>query len=166
MGTRRFLCDEMLHRLGRWLRGAGHDTVIAGGGTRDDDLLRLAEAEERLLLTRDRALARRRGAAGRVVLLDGDSPAEQARSLSRRLPVDWLSHAFTRCLVCNTPVRGATAEEVASAPPGVLARALPVTCCPACRRLYWAGSHETRLRRLFEDLQDCVSAARRPGSGA
>jgi hypothetical protein len=28
----RFLCDEMLHGLGRWLRAAGYETVIAKGG--------------------------------------------------------------------------------------------------------------------------------------
>ena len=28
----RFLCDEMLKGVGRWLRAAGYDTVIAAGG--------------------------------------------------------------------------------------------------------------------------------------
>ena len=27
----RLLCDEMLRGLGRWLRAAGHDVVIASG---------------------------------------------------------------------------------------------------------------------------------------
>jgi uncharacterized protein len=31
-GELRFLCDEMLRGLGRWLRAAGYDTVIADGG--------------------------------------------------------------------------------------------------------------------------------------
>jgi uncharacterized protein len=154
MGIRRFLCDEMLHRLGHWLRGAGHDTAMAGRGSGDAELLRRAEAEDRLLLTRDRGLSQRRGAAGRVILLEGDRVEDQARSLSERLRLDWLSRAFTRCLVCNTPVRAASPEEAAAAPPNVLARALPVTRCPGCRRLYWPGSHEARLRKVFERLQE------------
>ena len=31
----RFLCDEMLAGLGRWLRIAGYDTAIARRGRRD-----------------------------------------------------------------------------------------------------------------------------------
>ena len=31
----RLLCDEMLARLGRWLRAAGYDTEIATGGASD-----------------------------------------------------------------------------------------------------------------------------------
>jgi uncharacterized protein with PIN domain len=34
----RFLCDEMLAGLGRWLRIAGYDAAIAGPGRRDRDL--------------------------------------------------------------------------------------------------------------------------------
>lgn len=50
----RFLCDEMLAGLGRWLRIAGYDTAIASGGRRDRDLVKQAHAEQRILLTRDR----------------------------------------------------------------------------------------------------------------
>ena len=44
----RFLCDEMLAGLGRWLRIAGYDTAIASGGRRDRDLVKQAHAEQRI----------------------------------------------------------------------------------------------------------------------
>ena len=61
----RFLCDEMLAGLGRWLRIAGYDTAIASGGRRDRDLVKQAHAEQRILLTRDRRVVEIRPATGR-----------------------------------------------------------------------------------------------------
>jgi hypothetical protein len=43
---RRFLCDEMLVGLGRWLRIAGYDTVIAERGRNDRELGRIGLADE------------------------------------------------------------------------------------------------------------------------
>ena len=52
----RFLCDEMLTGLARWLRIAGYDTAIVVRGRRDRDLVEQANSENRILLTRDRRL--------------------------------------------------------------------------------------------------------------
>jgi Mut7-C RNAse domain len=62
----RFLCDEMLAGLGRWLRIAGYDTAIADCGRRDRDLVEQAHAEQRILLTRDRRLVEIRRANDRT----------------------------------------------------------------------------------------------------
>src|SRR5689334_350075 len=35
----RLMCDEMLLRLGRWLRAAGYDTAFAAGGADDAALI-------------------------------------------------------------------------------------------------------------------------------
>jgi uncharacterized protein with PIN domain len=42
MKMRGFLCDEMLRGLGRWLRAAGYDTVIAAGTVRTVAILATA----------------------------------------------------------------------------------------------------------------------------
>jgi uncharacterized protein len=53
----RFLCDEMLRGLGRWLRAAGFDTVIAEQRLPDRVLARRSAEEDRVVLTKDRHLA-------------------------------------------------------------------------------------------------------------
>ena len=68
-----FLCDEMFQRLGRWLRAAGYDVVMAKEGDTDYELLRQAISEGRLLITRDRELARMRRAKDTVVLMQADT---------------------------------------------------------------------------------------------
>jgi hypothetical protein len=155
----RFLCDEMLARLARWLRAAGYDAALPAPGAADCDLLAEALASRRWLLTRDRGLTRHRRAADAVVLLDGDGTEGQARSLSAQLPIDWTAAPLTRCLVCNVELRTAGPDELASLPDGVKARDVPITACPACRRVYWPGGHETRIRRTLARL---ASAGARP----
>lgn len=142
------LCDEMLHGMGRWLRAAGYDTAQLPSGSPDADVLALGEAEGRLLLTCDRALAARAGAAraaGRAgsLLLRGNAPDDWAVELHRRLGVDWLAAPFTRCLVDNRPLRTAAPGERAGLPAS--RHAAEATACPACGRLYWAGGHVRRM---------------------
>ena len=146
----KLLCDEMLTRLGRWLRAAGHDTAIAAPGSEDGVLLRQAVAEDRLLLTRDGHLAAHPGRGRRVQRLAADGVQAQARELRDRLGVDWLLAPFTRCVVDNAVLRAATPADRTAAPAGALAQGGPFTTCPQCRRLYWPGSHHRRMRARLE----------------
>jgi uncharacterized protein with PIN domain len=152
----RFLCDEMLGRLGHWLRAAGYDTLIAGRGAADLDLLAAACSEDRILITCDRALAQRRLARGRVVLLPVTGVEDGARRLSARLPIDWLARPFTRCLLDNAPLGPATPDHAAAIPPAARALGGDFNACPLCGRVYWPGSHVRRMRRRLEDLQRAV----------
>ena len=149
----KFLCDAMLGRLARWLRAAGHDARFADCADDDRHLLESAIEEGRILLTRDRGLAERKSARGRVLLLQSETVSMQARELKRRLGVDWLYDPFTRCIVDNTPLRVATPEEAAALPGKVRGYGEPFASCPMCRRVYWAGDHHQRMRRRLESWQ-------------
>lgn len=146
----RFLCDEMLARLARLLRAAGYDTALSQGGEPDSALRRRAETEDRLLLTRDRTLAAQAGARG--VLIAGRGVRGEAESLARQRSVDWRHAPFSRCVIDNAPVRDATAEEVARMPQSARDKGGPFRACPACGRLYWAGSHVKRIEAVLEAL--------------
>ena len=140
----KLLCDEMLARLGRYLRAAGYDTAIGAAGEHDRALLARAIAEDRMLLTCDRAMLARRDAAGRVMVLPhGLDPG--ARALGERLDIDWLAAPFTRCLVDNARLRPATRAEHARLPERARAVGGPVRACPDCGRLFWPGSHVKRM---------------------
>lgn len=92
----KFLCDEMLKRLGRWLRAAGYDTVIEGDGVSDRDLIQRAVREGRLLITRDRKLMEFREAPGVVILLRSNAVQDCIQELTGRLGIDWTFQPFTR----------------------------------------------------------------------
>lgn len=146
----RFLCDEMLLRLARLLRAAGYDTYLAQGGQRDAELLRIGRVENRVLVTRDKALAAQ--AHPRAVLVAGRGAYAEAESLSAVLPIDWRLAPFSRCIVDNTPLRDAEPGELARTPAGVQGRPGPFRACPACARIYWPGSHVRRLDERLERL--------------
>jgi uncharacterized protein with PIN domain len=147
-GAVKFLCDGMLTRLGRFLRAAGYDTDIAGPGEHDGALLARAVREDRLLLTCDRELAQRRAAVRRVIVLPSNGLDRTARALGDAVPIDWLRAPFTRCLVDNSPLRPAAAEEHDLLPKR--AREIgddDIFVCPQCSRIYWPGSHVRRIRQ-------------------
>lgn len=130
----RLLCDEMLAGLGRWLRAAGYDTEIAASGARDEALIARSRDENRLLMTRDAALARRAGS--QALWLRTDTIDEQARIMAVEAGVDWLAAPFTRCLVDNMALVEAAPEQVAAMPPSARTLSGPFRACPACGRIY------------------------------
>ncbi len=93
----RWLADEMLGRLARYLRFVGCDTAYVRG-LPDDQLLRTAELENRVILTRDRALARR---SPRIFRIDSTEISEQFRAVRGRWPEVPVEPRFERCTECN-----------------------------------------------------------------
>ena len=96
----------MLRGLGRWLRAAGYDTVLAAGGIPDRILAAHCAREGRVLLTKDRHLAAAVKDVLPMLLVPGEGIDDGARALRIALGVDWQHAPFTRCLVDNTPLDG------------------------------------------------------------
>lgn len=119
-------------RLCRWLRAAGYDAAQPEAGADDREIMRQAVREGRLLITSDRGFLERRGAEEHVFYLEHASLDEQARALREALGIDWLRAPFSRCMVCNEPLVEAEEDDK--------------RLCLACDRLYWEGSHVTRMR--------------------
>lgn len=147
--TCRFLCDEMLAGLGRWLRAAGFDTAQAPRGTADGLLLVLAAGEGRLFLTRDRAVMQHRAARSGVMVLEGEGMDAWAAELRHRAGLDWTHRPFSRCLLCNQALEPA-APETALALPEAVRAAGPVLWCAGCGKAYWRGGHVRRMRSRLE----------------
>ena len=129
----RFLCDEMLAGLGRWLRAAGYDTGKAERGEHDRVLVALAEREGRVFLTRDRSIERI-STTGAVWMLPRGGLEAEARELTAR-GVDWRHAPFTRCLADNTPLVPAGPDEIARMPRGSRELPGPHRSCPDCGRV-------------------------------
>ena len=52
----RFLCDQMLGTLAKWLRLIGFNTFYANKEMDDSELLQIAKKEKRIIVTRDKEL--------------------------------------------------------------------------------------------------------------
>jgi len=146
----RFVADVMLGRLTRWLRALGYDTLY--DITWDDDrLAQIARAEKRILLTRDVQLTRRRGIA--YILIQDDKVLNQLRQVILTLNLND-ARAFTRCIECNTELEEVSSEDAALlVPPYVLSTQTRFRRCPNCGRVYWRGTHWTRMREVLAELE-------------
>jgi hypothetical protein len=143
----RLLADCMLGRLAKWLRLLGYDTAYENDAA-DHALARRARAEGRVLLTRDHALAKRRGL--RTLLIESQVLEEQVQEVQEALgPPPDLS--LSRCSVCNVALEEVSPAEVADrVPPYVLKNQSEFRYCPGCGRVYWPGSHVQAMGEQLE----------------
>jgi uncharacterized protein with PIN domain len=148
----RWLTDEMLGRLTRYLRFLGHDTLQAKGLS-DAEIRARAWTEGRVVVTRDRELARRSDPA---ILIRSVDIVGQLREVRTAYPSMPFTVTFDRCPECNARLVPWTPPAVGAPWPPVIpsdARetGLVVWECPACQRPYWEGSHASRIRSLLAE---------------
>jgi uncharacterized protein len=148
----RFVADVHLGGLAHLLRMTGFDTLYENN-FRDDEIERLAAAQGRIVLTRDRELLKRRGVT-RGCYVRALRSELQLREVFDRLDLAGSAQPFTRCLSCNTPLRAIDPAQVASRlPPGVRERYERFAVCDGCLRVFWEGMHWRRMRELVDALQ-------------
>lgn len=151
-GPLRFVADCMLGKLAKWLRILGYDTRYDPDAP-DEEIVRLAAREGRVILTRDSRLVLRR-LARRHLLIRSDDPAEQLRQVIRELgiPVEG-GRLLSRCLPCNVPTLAVGTDEVAGkVPPYVHRTQSAFTRCPSCGRIYWGATHSEDIRKRLEAM--------------
>jgi uncharacterized protein with PIN domain len=145
----RFVLDSHLGRLAAYLRMLGFDCLYQNDYT-DEDLAEVAQREDRILLSRDRRLLMRKVVTYGYCLRSLDPP-EQLSEVVRRFELAKQIVPFHRCLRCNHPLEPVSKEAVWD-------RLEPLTklyfeefqICPACRQIYWKGSHYEKMKRLIE----------------
>ncbi len=144
MDALRFIVDQNAGKLVKWLRMLGYDTVFFTG---DDDsgIVSAALSEDRVILTRDTGIMKRRSiTSGRVkaVLLTSEMPRLQMSQVIRALGAGGCFSPFSRCMECNVILEERKKEEVKErVPPYVYQTQDKYMECPSCRRVYWKGTH-------------------------
>ena len=147
----RFVLDVHLKTLARRLRMLGFDALWPGD-VPDERLASISIEDQRILLTRDRGLLKRRKIA-RGYCPRSAQPAAQVREVLRRFDLGRLARPFSRCIACNGLLVPAAPEEIeGQVPRDIVQRHDRFARCPACGRVYWPGSHFRRMRTLVDDL--------------
>ncbi len=152
-----FIADAMLGRLARWLRLLGFDCAWERD-IPDEALVRRAVLEGRVVLSRDRALAEEWRVSD-LHLVGSEKVREQLVEVLERFGLAPHVALLSRCSECNVRLVPAAPEDVLRVPPRVLERHAVFSTCPACRRVYWEGTHSERIRRFVAEL-----LARRTGA--
>ena len=147
----KFVADAMLGSLARKLRIFGFDTLYFRDGP-DSELLRIAAAENRVILTGDRAVIERSDRQHLSALrVSGRSERQRLESLvvQARARSMSLVPGEPRCALCNGVLERLAKSEVSDGvPDSVTRRHRLYFRCVVCGKSYWRGGHWRRLRRL------------------
>jgi len=139
-----FLCDQNLGRLARWLRMLGFDAAFMRKW--DRAVIEKATSEGRIFLTRKRSMAREKG----CTVVESDHLQEQLSFLNRAFSLHEKIQPFSRCSICNLPLKCVKADDVKNqVPEYVYATHREFARCPGCLRIYWKGTHPDRSLDLF-----------------
>ena len=138
----RFVLDVHLGTLARRMRLLGLD-VAYRNDAEDAELVAQGAAEQRIVLTQDRGLLRRRAlVAGAFVR--GSRPDEQLADVLDRF--DPPLAPWSRCPACNGRLEAIAKHEVLHLlEPGTRRSYSTFSRCVACGRPYWRGAHSGRL---------------------
>ncbi|MBN1366947.1 MAG: Mut7-C RNAse domain-containing protein [Dehalococcoidales bacterium] len=152
----KFIADNNVGKLAKWLRMVGFDTE-SFNGTDDGEMVAIAVAENRIILTRDTGvMARRLITSGQVraILIESDRLVRQIRQVSEELHIDKSQYKpLTFCLECNRTLMPRTKSEVKNRVPShVFETQEQFVECPSCNRIYWRGTHWQAMQRKIENV--------------
>lgn len=144
----RFAADVHLGKLARHLRLIGLDTAYRADAD-DAALVELADREERILLTRDLGLLKRRRVAHGYFIRETHPRRQLVEVLRRFGPLEL--QPFSRCLRCNDLLRAVPKSAVDSVLlPRTRQQHDQFEACSGCGRIYWKGSHWKRLKHAVD----------------
>lgn len=150
----KFLCDQMLGTLAKWLRIFGYDTVYADNKVDDNKLIEIAKKENRVFITRDRELIWRcRRNRIEVIEIKSVNLDEQIKQVLNKVNFD-KEQFLSRCTICNTPVEEIGKEKVKNqVPEKVYENNDQFWYCPNCNRIYWKGSHFDKMIKKIDKIR-------------
>jgi uncharacterized protein with PIN domain len=152
----KFIADNNIGKLARWLRLMGYDTLLFKEKD-DGQMIKMALSEGRVILTKDTQFVKRRlVTSGKVktILIKHDDPRLQVQEVVSILNLDYHFRPFSLCLECNQVLVARDKEELRNlVPPHVFGTQTRYTQCPACHRIYWQGTHWQAMVRKLQDLQ-------------
>jgi len=146
----KFITDATLGKLAKWLRLLGYNTIVypkeAGR-----EMLRLAQAEKRIVLTRRADMAQRQF-SGSLHLLTQIDTAAQLREVIDKCSLNIVKEKmFAICLICNKTLNPVARDQARHMVPDYVAQNCQVfNQCPSCRKVYWEGTHQRNSLQFLQ----------------
>jgi len=146
-----FVVDVNAGRLALFLRMLGFDTMY-GNDIRNGRLAEIAQSQNRILLTRDTTLLKRK-IIMHGYLLREQNPNRQLVEVVRLYDLSSRIKPLSRCIPCNGLLVPVSKEVIVD-------RLKPLTkkyyhtfhICEECRKIYWPGSHQEKINDFIDDI--------------
>lgn len=162
----RFIADVMLGSLAKWLRIIGFDTLYCR--TFDDrEIARIGKQQQRIVLTRDTALARKKTHHSVILIRSQETFAQVKEVLdavacardkrTSQIPGaaqgDMCFPDRPRCPRCNGQLIRVDKEELLDeVPEHVFLTSDSFLRCEACAKVFWEGSHKRMIDKTVEEI--------------
>lgn len=142
----KFIADVMLGKLAKRMRLMGFD-VLYESASEDNEVLRLALEQDRIIMTRDTGLASRPLAKNNI-LIGSDLVDEQLHQVLAAFSPRG-DGPLTRCSLCNELLSALDKKDARDlVPDHVVATVNEFWRCEHCERVYWKGSHVRNMTRI------------------
>ncbi len=152
-----FLVDAMLGKLAKKLRLLGYDSLYSSS-MEDDEVIRLAQNENRILVTKDALLSKKAEKLEiRTIQITKNDEMDQFLQINRKekLGKITVSGSNSRCPVCNGKLEHTEKKDVSEkVPTGVFENINDFWKCTKCEKIYWEGTHIKNLQKFTEELND------------
>lgn len=136
----RFIVDENVSKLSKYLRMMGFDSLIYYGIS-DKEIVDIAFEQERIILSRDIGLLKRKKAIYGY-WLRSTKINEQILEIFQRYELISMIKPFSLCLVCNQNIYPVKKERIIHLlEKGTIKDYEEFYQCSDCEKVYWKGSH-------------------------
>ena len=150
MGKVKFILDENLGKLAKWLRFLGYDAAIYKSISIHNKI-RLALREQRVYLTRNKKIAKLKQKFPRKYI-KSENYKEQLKELKDYIEYDE-KYIFTRCSVCNRILKDTSKENVKKLVPTYIYQIhKEFKICFFCGRVYWKGTHFKKIQETLKQI--------------
>lgn len=149
----KFLCDQMLGSLAKWLRLIGFDTFYANAEMKDNELMEVAKKEDMIVITRDKELASKmKKQKLPIVELNITDVDEQLKIVLKNVVIDQ-KNVLSRCSVCNTILDSIEKKDAnGKVPERVFENNEKFWFCKKCDKLYWIGTHYEKILNKIDKI--------------
>lgn len=148
-----FIADVHLGKLVRLLRMLGFDTYYHNA-LDDKRIADISLKEKRIILTRDVGLLKRK-AVKRGYWIRSQQPEEQVKEVIRRFHLQDRIRPLTRCIACNGLIEAVRKDNIRDKLEENTEKYYSqFYTCTECGKIYWPGSHVSRMKRTIAALRD------------
>ena len=157
-----FVVDVHLGKLARYLRLCGFDSIVPTGFD-DRKIVELSLAENRIILSCDKLLLENRRVTNGF-LVKSQKPEGQLKEVFDRFDLRKSVRPFTRCMECNSLLEVVEKETIIDLlEPRTREYYNHFSICPACRHIYWEGSHYENMKKFIEKISVPAQPVRNAG---
>lgn len=147
----------MLGNLARKLRLLGYDSKY-DSSIEDSILIKLADGQKRVMVTKDENLAKSAEKTGiTTVLIRGNDEIEQLLQIATKVGISSfvVDTNSSRCVDCNGRIEPIDKIRIMNkVPPRIYEKQEKFWSCRDCKKIYWEGTHLIKIQEFVQMLNE------------